>query len=290
MKYLTPEDIFLLKNCTMCPRRCGVDRFSAVGICGASADVEISSVNLHFGEEPPISGKSGSGTIFFTHCNLKCVYCQNYPISQQGVGRKYTIDELADAMLFLQNRGAHNINLVTPSHYVVQIHRAIVIAKKRGLKIPVVYNTSGYDSSESLDIIGEVVDIFMPDLRYWDSIYAKKYSGAEDYPEIARKAVKKMHHLVGDLEIDADEIARRGILIRLLVLPENISGTVKTLHWIAENLGTKTYLSVMSQYFPANLAHKNPPLDRKITPQEYLDVLDTVDKLGFERGYIQQIP
>ncbi len=283
------EDITLLENCNICPRRCGINRFEQVGVCGADADIQIASANLHFGEEPPISGFNGSGTIFFTHCNLKCVYCQNYPISQMGVGNKISIEQLTDIMLDLQHKGAHNINLVTPSHYVVQIRRAIIEARKLGLNIPIVYNTSGYDSIEALEILNGLVDIYLPDFRYFDSEPAKKYSGAKDYPEISRSAVKKMHEIAGDLELDENGIARNGVLIRLLVLPENISGTDKTLRWIAQNLGTNTYISLMSQYFPANKATGIPPLNRKISKDEYTKILDELEKLGFERGYIQPI-
>ena len=284
---LTDEDIRLLRECRMCPRECGANRFEMRGVCRADAGLEVSSVNLHFGEEPPISGYRGSGTVFLTNCNMRCVYCQNYPISQLGVGRRYSIYHLAEAMVSLQRRGAHNINLVTPSHYVVQIRRAVILARRMGLTIPIVYNTSGYDCPAALEILSDVVDIFMPDLRYYDPEPAAKFSGAPDYPEVSRRAVKIMHSMVGDLVINSAGVAERGLLIRLLVLPENLSGTDKTLRWIAENLGTNTYISLMSQYFPAYKAHNYPPLDRRITPQEYQKILDVVEKLNFERGYIQ---
>jgi len=286
---LNNEDISLLKLCNLCPRKCGANRFERSGICGANATIEIASANIHFGEEPPISGFSGSGTIFFSHCNLECVYCQNYPISQMGIGKKYTIRKLADTMLDLQQKGAHNINLVTPSHYVVQIRRAIIEAKNSDLTIPIVYNTSGYDSIDALEFLDGLVDIFMPDLRYFDSEPAKKYSNAKDYPEISRMAVKKMHKMVGDLKFDKDNIAKSGIIIRLLILPGNISGVDKTLRWIAKTLGTNTYISLMSQYFPANKAIRIPPLNRKITKIEYEKILDELNKLGFEKGFIQPI-
>jgi len=286
---LTDEDIELLRECRLCPRECGVNRFEQAGVCRAKADVFVSSANLHFGEEPPISGYSGSGTIFLTHCNLRCVYCQNYPISQLGIGNRRTIKQLVDMMLNLQSKGAHNINFVTPSHYVVQIRRAIIIARERGLRIPIVYNTSGYDSLDALELLKGLVEIYMPDLRYFDSEPAKIYSGAADYPEVARKAVKEMHNQVGDLIVGDDGVATRGILIRLLVLPNGISGTEKTLRWIAENLGTNVYLSVMSQYFPAHRAGEFPELKRRIKREEYMRVLEVVDELGFQRGYIQPI-
>ena len=267
-----------------------MNRFKNTGVCRAGAEIRVSSVNLHYGEEPPISGKRGSGTIFLSHCNLRCLYCQNFPISQQGVGNKYSINELVEAMLSLQNRSAHNINLVAPSHYAVQLHRAVIIARERGLTIPIVYNSSGYDSPEQLELWNGHIEIYMPDLRYWDNDSAEKYSGANDYPEISRNAVKIMHSQVGDLVMDENGIAQKGVLIRLLVLPQKISGTVQTLRWIAENLGTNVYLSVMSQYFPAYKAHDEPPLDRQIFAGEYIEVLETLDDLGFERGYIQPVP
>jgi len=284
---LTKEDIELLRNCKICPRKCGINRFESLGFCGADSFIDVSSINLHYGEEPPISGRSGSGTIFLTHCNMKCVYCQNYPISQLGIGKRVTISEIVESMLDLQKHGANNINFVTPSHYIVNIRRAIISARERGLRIPVVYNTSGYDSIEGLKLIQGIVDIYMPDLRYYNSEYAKKFSMAWDYPEVARRAVKFMHLDTGDLIMNEKGIAIKGLLIRLLVLPENISGTEKTLRWIAQNLGTNTYLSIMSQYFPAHNYRNFPPLDRRITKKEYQSVLDVVYELGFSRGYIQ---
>jgi len=258
-----------------------------MGFCRAGADVEVSSVNLHYGEEPPISGHQGSGTIFLTHCNMRCIYCQNFPISQQGVGNSYSMEKLVAAMLSLEERGAHNINFVTPSHYAVHVKCAIISAKERGLRIPIVYNTSGYDAPEAIEMLDGLVEIYMPDLRYFDGTHAKAYSDAQDYPEISRQVVRMMHEQVGDLMMDEKGVAQKGLLIRLLVLPGRISGTVETLRWIAENLGVNTYLSVMSQYFPAHKAHDNPPLDRRISRDEYAEVLDAVEKLGFERGYIQ---
>lgn len=287
---LEREDIESLKNCRICPRRCNIDRFDQAGVCRATAVVEVASANLHFGEEPPISAKRGSGTIFLSHCNMFCVYCQNFPISQLGVGEQYSIHELVEEMLSLQSASAHNINFVTPSHYLIQIRRAIIIAKEQGLKIPIVYNTSGYDLAESLKMLDGIVEIYMPDLRYFDSHCAKRFSNAPDYPEVSRNAVLEMYRQVGDLIIDDQGIASRGLLIRLLVLPNNVSGTIETLHWIAENIGTKTYISVMSQYFPAYRAKDIPEISRKIYSNEYIKVLEEIDKLGFERGYIQPAP
>ncbi|RKZ34014.1 radical SAM protein [bacterium] len=287
---LTDDDIRQLRNCNICPRECGVDRLHNRGVCGADYRVEISSANLHYGEEPPISGFRGSGTIFLTHCNLSCIYCQNYPISQMGVGKPITIQQLVDTILKLQRKNAHNINFVTPSHYAVQIRRAIIIARENGLNIPIVYNTSGYDKPETLDSLDGLVEIFMPDLRYYESSSAEKYSGASNYAEISRKAVKKMHSIVGELTLNPDGIAEKGLLIRLLVLPENLSGTDNTLRWIAQNLGTNTYISLMSQYFPAHKANRFPPLNRRITKREYNKILNVLSELGFQRGYTQPIP
>lgn len=287
---LENEDTKILKCCNICPRRCRANRLEQSGVCRANAVVEVASANLHFGEEPPISGKRGSGTIFLSHCNMFCVYCQNFPISQLGIGNPYSIDRLVKEMLSLQRLGAHNINFVTPSHYLVQIRRAIIKAKRSGLRIPIVYNTSGYDIPESLKMLDGIVEIYMPDLRYFHSKYAEKYSNAPDYPEISRNAVLEMYRQVGDLVMNDEEVAVRGLLIRLLVLPNDVSGTIETLRWIAENIGTRTYISVMSQYFPAYKAENFAEISRKIHYDEYIKVLEEIDKLGFYRGYIQPAP
>jgi len=286
---ITDADEKFLSECRMCPRKCGANRFEKSGACGAGANLKIASANLHFGEEPPISGFRGSGTIFLSHCNLHCIYCQNFPISQMGTGKVYSISKLVDTMLWLQKKDAHNINFVTPSHYVVQIRRAIIEARKQGLIIPIVYNTSGYDCPDALEMLDGLIEVFMPDLRYFDSQPAQTLSRVFDYPKISRDAVKTMHSQVGNLILDKDGVATRGILIRLLVLPDNLSGTDKTLRWIADNLGIDTYISLMSQYFPAHKAHEHPPMNKRINSKVYEKIRRVMETLGFSRGFVQSM-
>jgi putative pyruvate formate lyase activating enzyme len=276
-----------LKDCTVCPRLCHVDRTkSELGRCGMADRLKIASANLHYGEEPPISGTGGSGTIFLSGCNLSCVYCQNYPISQYRTGEYYSADEAAQLMLSLQEKGAHNINLVTPSHYVPQLMAALLTAYKFGLTIPIVYNCSGYDSLSMLKLLDGVIDIYLPDMRYADSQNAARYSGVADYPEINRIAIREMHHQVGTLQIEND-IATRGLLIRHLVLPDNIASSAKIFNFIAKEISPDTYLAVMSQFFPAYKACDMPPLSRRITEDEYEQTLESFDAAGLYNGYIQ---
>jgi len=273
----------------VCPRRCGVNRIRGeAGACALGRNPAVSSVNLHFGEEPPISGYRGSGTIFFTSCNLRCVFCQNYPISQLRHGKEVSVRDLADAMLKLQDKGAHNINFVTPTHLVPQIMDALRIAYERGLEIPLVYNTGGYDSVEMLRLLEGVVDIYMPDMKYSDPEMGRKYSGIPDYPQVNREAIKEMHRQVGDLVIDDEGIARKGLLVRHLVLPEGIAGTEDVLRFLAEEVSRDTYISLMRQYFPAYKAVNMPPLDRRITEEEYREAVELLDKYGLTRGWIQE--
>ncbi|OGS43862.1 MAG: radical SAM protein [Elusimicrobia bacterium RIFOXYD2_FULL_34_15] len=279
----------LLKECSVCPRNCKINRLkNELGFCGIGKNPKISSYNLHFGEELPISGVNGSGTIFFTGCNLKCVFCQNYPISQLNNGNEVTIEKLADLMLSLQNQKAHNINLVTPSHVVPQIIEAVLIAKQKGLKIPIVYNTSGYDSVKTLKLLEGIVDIYMPDAKYSDKEMAKKYSNVPDYWEINKLALKEMYRQVGNLEIK-NKIAVRGLLIRHLVLPDDISGSKKVFEFIAKEISPQAYISVMAQYHPANRTKEYAELERKITQKEYSNVLGIVDKLNLTNGWCQEL-
>ena len=278
-----------LHSCDLCPFDCGVDRLEGEkGVCRADGTLYISSYNLHYGEEPPISGVNGSGTIFFTHCLSRCVYCQNYPISQMGYGNKRTVEELSGIMLYLQKRGAHNINLVTPTHYVAHIVKALVMAKKTGLNIPVVYNTFGYEKVDVLKMLEGFVDIYLVDMRYSSDDMALKYSRIRNYVEINRRAVKEMFRQVGNLVVE-NGIAKRGIIIRLLVMPENISGTKDTLRFIADNISKDVYISLMSQYFPAYKAYKYPPLDRGLTYEEYDEIVKEMNRLGFNNGWIQEM-
>ncbi len=291
-----PAAMELLRQCRVCPRNCGVSRSTGeTGICGMPVDLVIASANLHHGEEPPISGSGGSGTIFLSGCNLSCVYCQNYPISQFRVGDIYTAAETAAMMIDLQRRGAHNINFVTPSHYVPSLMQALLIAYESGLRIPLVYNSSGYDSIETLRLLEGIIDIYMPDMRYNDSEQARRYSGAADYPEINRAAIKEMYRQVGALQIK-NGVAVRGILIRHLVLPENIAGSSEIFEFIAREISPETYVAVMSQYFPAHKAclgtgkDRDSPLARRIRPDEYDRVLEAFDRAGLKNGFIQPYP
>ncbi len=288
-----PEAEKLMTECRVCPRNCLVDRRSGeTGICGMPAELVIASANLHYGEEPPISGRRGSGTIFLSGCNLSCIYCQNYPISQFRVGEKYSAEEAADMMIDLQKRGAHNINFVTPSHYIPSLMKSLLIAYEKGLRIPLVYNSSGYDSLESLRLLEGIIDIYMPDMRYSDPECSRRYSGAPDYPEINRAAIKEMYKQVGTLQIK-NGIAVGGLLIRHLVLPENIAGSSEIFRFIAREISPETYVAVMSQYFPAHKAcirnnqGKLLPLARKITAAEYDLALEAFEKAGLNNGFIQ---
>jgi putative pyruvate formate lyase activating enzyme len=258
-----------------------------LGECGQSDRIKISSANLHFGEEPPISGHNGSGTIFLTSCNLKCVYCQNYPISQMQNGREASPLTLVDSMLRLQEYGAHNINFVTPTHFNAQIADVIVTARERGLKIPIVYNSSGYDKVDVLKALEGLIDIYMPDMRYGDENAAGCYSSAPDYPEVNRQAIAEMHRQVGDLEMDDNDVATKGLLIRHLVLPNKLSGSEEIFKFISEKISTDTYISLMSQYFPAFKANEYPQISRRITKKEYAIAKRLMEKYNLSNGWFQ---
>ncbi|MBN2544115.1 radical SAM protein [bacterium] len=288
--HYSEDELNLLKNCVVCPWQCGVDRTtSRLGVCNTGHLPVVSSYNLHFGEEPPISGYKGSGTIFLTNCNMKCIYCQNYPISQYGNGEEVSLHRLAEMMLMLQSRGAHNINFVTPTHQVVQIKRAILCARDMGLEIPIVYNSSGYDSVRQLESLKGLIDIYLVDMRYGDNKIAKKYSGIDNYVEVNQDALLEMHRQVGDLMLDDHGIAKKGIIIRHLVLPNGLSGSKEILEFIRYKLSKDTYISMMSQYFPAYQAPDNPNLNRRIKKKEYDSVLRIMESLGLERGWVQDI-
>lgn len=278
----------MLRSCRVCPHACGVDRLAGEkGKCRTGAGISISSYNDHHGEEPPISGTRGSGTIFFTNCNMACVFCQNYPISQLGNGRPATAQRLADYMLELQERGCHNINWVTPTHAAPQALEALQIAAERGLRLPIVYNCGGYESLEMLRLLDGVVDIYMPDIKYGANAPAEKYSGAKNYFDRACEAVREMHRQVGELTMDAEGVAVRGLLIRHLVLPENISRSDAVFEFIATEISPDTYMSIMDQYFPAHRAMGMPPMNRGVTWEEYQTALDWAEKWGLERGWVQ---
>lgn len=278
-----------MQSCMICPRNCGVNRYQKSGFCGAGAELKINMADLHKGEEPPLSGNRGSGTIFFSWCNLHCVYCQNHSISELGWGNIYSVTQLAEMMLALQERGAHNINLVTPTHYSPQIASAIQIAKNQGLVIPIVWNSSAYESVETLQSLAGLVDIYLPDLKYAHAVYAKKYSHAADYPLVAMQAICEMHNQVGLLQLDSEGIATRGMIIRLLVLPGPLSGIRQSLYNIAQELGTDVTLSLMGQYYPAAKAESYPELSRGISQAEYQTAVDAVQELGFHNVFIQEL-
>lgn len=276
-------------QCRICPRDCGVNRYEQRGFCGASASVAINLYQLHFGEEPPISGTGGSGTIFFSHCNLKCVFCQNYATSCQGFGSSLGEDSVIQIMLDLQEQGAHNINLVTPTHYTPQLRVIIASARAQGLKIPLLWNSSAYEKVETLKSLNQLVDIYLPDLKYSHGVYAKKYSRAADYPEVALEAIREMYSQVGPLSVDAGGIAQKGVLVRLLVLPMGLSGTENNLRRLADEIGTEVPVSLMGQYYPAGDAGQHSELGRGISRDEYQKVLDTANELGFSNVYVQEI-
>ncbi|HAX61582.1 MAG TPA: radical SAM protein [Elusimicrobia bacterium] len=278
-----------LEKCSVCPRNCNVNRLkNELCFCKIGKNPKISAYNLHFGEEPPISGISGSGTIFFTGCNLRCVFCQNYPISQLYHGNEVTIEKLAEIMMQLQSQNAHNINLVTPTHVLPQIIEAILLAKNKGLKIPIVYNSGGYEKVETLKLLEGFIDIYMPDAKYSDDKMAEKYSDAKNYWEINKKALKEMHKQVGNLQI-RNGVAVKGLLIRHLVLPQNIAGSQKIFEFIAKEISPETYISIMAQYHPANRTDEFPELQRKITDEEYSQVLNWADELGLTNGWRQDL-
>jgi len=283
-----PAALELLKDCAVCPRDCRINRVEGeVSRCGVDARLKVSSANLHHGEEPPISGPRGSGTIFLSGCNLKCIYCQNYPISQLKHGEYMIADEVAERMILLQEREAHNINFVTPTHYVPQLMEAMLLAYKQGLKLPIVYNSSGYDKVETLKMLDGIVEIYMPDMRYASAENSKLYSDADNYPDINRKAIKEMFRQVGDLQVNGTGVATQGLLIRHLVLPNQISGSKEIFEFLAKEISTGTYISLMSQYFPAYEAHSIESLKRRLKPGEYKETLDAFEESGLNNGYIQ---
>ena len=278
----------LLRECKICPRKCGVNRLKGErGFCKSGLEPIVSSFHPHFGEEPPISGCRGSGTIFFTHCSLKCVFCQNYPISHLGNGNEISVEKLAEGMLNLQKMGCHNINLVTPTHFSPQIVQALSIAIERGLHIPLVYNCGGYEAVETLRLLEGMVDIYMPDIKYGGKEEGEKYSSASNYFEVAKKAVKEMFKQVGNLRLNKEGIVYKGLLVRHLILPRGLAKTRNVLKFIAKEISPLTYISLMSQYFPAYRAQEFKELNRRITQEEYEEVLEITEELGLKRGWQQ---
>ena len=274
-----------LENCDLCARYCRVNRLETLNgvVCRTGARVIVHSYGPHHGEEDPLRGSRGSGTIFFSGCNLRCVFCQNWDISQKRLGHEVEPEELAGMMLDLQGRGCHNINFVSPSHVVAQIIAAVAMAAEQGLSLPLVYNTGGYDSLEALELLDGIIDIYMPDMKYGDSAQARRFSHVRGYVGINRIAIREMHRQVGDLRLDEDGIAMRGLLVRHLVMPEDVSGTREVLTFVANEISRDTCINIMDQYRPCYRADQNPPLDRPITRAEYARALTLAERLGLRR-------
>jgi putative pyruvate formate lyase activating enzyme len=276
--------VSLLESCSVCPRNCHVNRLAGdIGKCKTPREAMVSSYGPHFGEEFPLVGKHGSGTIFFTNCNLKCLFCQNYSISQLGEGQKVTKKELADIMLFLQAKGCHNINLVSPTHVVPQILEALELSVESGLHLPLVYNSGGYDSVETLRILDRVIDIYMPDMKYDDADTARELSDIENYPEINRAAIKEMHRQTGDLEVNGEGVAQRGLLIRHLILPHGLAGTKSIMSFLSNEVSSSTYVNIMDQYHPCYKAFKIPNLRRPTSSAEFQEALSSAREVGINR-------
>jgi len=276
--------IAMLEDCRVCPRNCRVNRFEGqLGFCEVGRRAIVSSANPHYGEEEPLVGSGGSGTIFFTSCNLKCLFCQNYEISQLMEGREVSAEELAELMLSLQKAGCHNINFVTPSHVVPMILEAVAWAANAGLRVPLVYNTGGYDSLETLQLLDGVVDMYMPDLKFMDSHISKELMTAEDYPQIVRNAILEMHRQVGDLQINDEGIATRGLLVRHLVMPDDMSQTREAMRFLAKEVSQNTYVNIMDQYRPCGRASERSDINRSVSRSEYTRAVETAREEGVTR-------
>ena len=278
-----------LECCTICPHNCKINRTKNPGRCKSTDKIKIALYSIHNFEEPCISGEKGSGTIFFSNCNMNCVFCQNYEISQFGRGKEITIEELANVMIKQQERNVQNINLVTPTSYALHIVEAIKIARKKGLEIPIVYNTNGYESVETLKLLEGYVDIYLPDLKYYYDDLAKKYSKVDNYFEIATKAIQEMYRQVGTPVLDENGVMKKGLMIRHLILPNEVQNSKKVLKWIKENIDSNVYVSIMAQYFPTYKAKEIPEIARKITKEEYEKVENYLYELDLENGYIQEL-
>ncbi|MCP4139815.1 MAG: radical SAM protein [Chloroflexi bacterium] len=280
-----------LENCDLCARICHVNRREGIqgAACRTGEKALLHSFAPHHGEEAPLRGWRGSGTIFFSWCNLSCTYCQNWEISHKGVGHEVEPEELAEMMLNLQKRGCHNINFVSPSHVVAQILAAVLIAARKGLRLPLVYNTGGYDSMEALTLLDGVVDIYMPDMKYGDSQVAREYSRVHNYWEINQVAIREMHRQVGDLVVDEKGVAKQGLLVRHLVLPNNLANSEKVIAFLAEDISKNTYLNLMAQYHPAYKAYKSPILNQRITEKEYQDAIMLTKEHGLRRAIYRKL-
>lgn len=279
----------LLKNCMLCPRNCGVDRTGGRrGVCGAGEHVKAARAALHFWEEPCISGDRGSGTVFFSYCGLQCVYCQNRAISRGQAGKEISTERLAEIFLELQHKGAHNINLVTPTHYIPQIAAAVEQAKKQGLLLPIVYNTSGYEKAESIALLRGVIDIYLTDFKYMDEGLSGRYSGAPDYAKWAKKALKEMVEQAGGAVFDGDGMMKKGVIVRHLLLPGCLSDSKNVVRYLFETYGNRIFYSLMNQYTPVSGNDAYPELRRRVTDEEYEALIDFAVDLGVENGFMQQ--
>jgi len=279
----------ILESCQLCPRKCRVNRLKGQkGVCRTGKNLMVASYHPHFGEEDVLVGSHGSGTIFLSYCSLRCLYCQNYEISHLGIGREYSEVQVAQMMLDLQGRGCHNINFVTPTHFAGQLVKAVKIAAQEGLNLPIVWNCGGYENFEIIKLLEGIVDIYMPDMKYGDNEPGKKYSRPPipDYWDRNREAVKEMHRQVGDLKVDERGIAKRGLLIRHLVLPDDIAKSENILKFIAKEISKNSYVNIMSQYYPSGEAFKFPELNRPVSEKEFLKVIQIAKKLGLTRGFI----
>lgn len=279
-----------LKKCELCPHNCKVNRLNGeIGRCKCKDKVKIALASVHYYEEPCISGKNGSGTIFFSGCNLNCKFCQNYEISQLGKGIEITIEELSDIFIKQQNKGVNNINLVTPTMYVYQIIEAIKIARKKGLDIPIIYNSNGYENIETIKKLNGYIDVYLPDLKYYDDEIAYKYSGINNYFENAKSAILEMQKQVGVPKLNENGIIQKGLIIRHLVLPNNIENSEKILRWIKSNINEEVYISIMAQYFPSYKAKQMNDINRKLSEEEYAKIEDLVYELDIKNGYMQEL-
>ena len=276
----------LYKKCNLCARRCGVDRSVSAGYCRMKNEIYLSRAALHFWEEPPISGERGSGAIFFSGCSLSCIYCQNREISRGRAGKAVTVERLCGIMLDLQRQGAHNINFVTPTHYIPSVADAIKLARSKGLTIPIVYNTGSYDTPEALKILEGLVDIYLPDLKYYTPRTANEYSSAKDYPEVARDAIAEMYRQVGRAQMDGEGMMMRGVIVRILLLPGHVAEAKLSLKYLMDTYGDGIYISLMNQYTP--MPYMPSPLNRKVTRDEYEQLLDYAEKLGLKNGFTQE--
>lgn len=274
--------------CNLCPRNCSTDRSTKAGYCKMSDILNVSRAALHFWEEPCISGEHGSGTVFFSGCNMGCVYCQNQDISHQGFGREITVERLAEIFIELENKSAHNINLVTPTHFVPQIVQAVGISRKNGLSVPVVYNTSGYEKVENIESLKQTVDVFLPDFKYFSSETAQKYSFCADYPQIVKKAIEQMVKQTGSCVFDDNGMIQKGVVVRVLVLPGYTDEAKQIIEYLYTTYGDDIFISIMSQYTPCTDLHNYPEINRRLTQEEYDDVVDFAVELGLENGFVQE--